>query len=87
MQTIKARPRCRSLLIQWKLTPYTYDGVWDGHSANGRDGEQTWLSDGLRKEMRRMIGEGYWPDVRLGRGRIYPWQRGPGAGAVMAHGD
>ena len=55
----KERPRCRRVIIEHQLTPYPSVAAWDGCSAFDR-GRRTFLSDGLKVQMRRMIVEGYW---------------------------
>lgn len=58
--TAKERPKCRKQIIKHNLVPYPDPDAWDGIQAFRDDGEPTFLSDGMRAQMRKMIVEGYW---------------------------
>jgi DNA-directed RNA polymerase subunit RPC12/RpoP len=53
----KERPRCRRAIIERGLTPWPAVDAWDGVSAKTPDGQHVSLSDGMRKELRKMIVE------------------------------
>lgn len=60
VSVVKERPRCRAVILRGGLQPRLVDGVWDGRWAKNADHERIWLSEGMRKQMRRMIAEGVW---------------------------
>jgi hypothetical protein len=60
-QTIpKERPRCRKVIIENGLRPHLVNGKWDHRFCLCPDGSEAYMSIGLRKQMRRMIEDGYW---------------------------
>jgi hypothetical protein len=61
----KERPRCRLAIINHELRPFIdeRDGVWNGFQALRSNGKRTFLSDGMRKQMGRMLREGYWVEM------------------------
>jgi hypothetical protein len=61
----KERPGCRKAILKLGLRPLTVEGEWDGSRSVDETGERGSLSDGLRKQMRRMIAEGHWSGVKL----------------------
>ncbi len=60
--TIRERPKCREFIVRHRYRPFLVDGKWDGHSVCKRDGSRVTLffSGEMRKQMRKMIAEGYW---------------------------
>jgi hypothetical protein len=64
---LKERPRLRSFIRHHKLRPHLVAGRWDGYNA-AQDWEggvrRVWLSEGLRKQMKKMIAEGCWAEPR-----------------------
>lgn len=60
----KERPRCRKAICDKSLSPCRdAKGYWDGYSALTPDGRRAFLSEGVEKQMRKMLWEGYWPLV------------------------
>jgi hypothetical protein len=59
----KERPRCRKVIIEAGLRPLVVNGKWDGRSSLYANGREAYISDGLRKQMKRMIVEGYWSET------------------------
>jgi len=59
----KERPRCRKVIIGVGLRPLVVNGKWDGRSSSYTDGREAYISDGLRKQMKRMIVEGCWSET------------------------
>ncbi len=55
----RERPMCRQAIISRSLAPFPSAAEWDGFSASMSDGSRTFLSDGLIKQMARMIAEGH----------------------------
>jgi hypothetical protein len=55
----KERPCCRRWIVAQGLRPYPAAEAWDGFSALDRDGRHTFLSDGMKAQLRRMVVEGY----------------------------
>ena len=65
----KERPKCRAMIQAHQLRPFlTESGEWDGLSASSPDRAQVFLSQGMETQMRKMITEGYWPDLYAGIG-------------------
>ncbi len=67
----KERPRCRGVIVREGYVPWREhdEGWWDGFSAQRPDGRRVFLSEGLKKQMRKMLWEGAWPKVgKLSRG-------------------
>ncbi len=61
---IKERPRCRRAILQLKLHPFLDQGEWNGVTAVDPEGKRLHLSDGLKKQMRRMAAaESCWPEL------------------------
>jgi hypothetical protein len=65
MRTAKERPTCRKSLLH--LHPNPTPQKWDGETALDSEGAVTELTDGQRKQMRKMIGEGFWGEPFLHR--------------------
>ena len=61
-QVGKERPRCRQVILKHRLRPNERDGKWDGFSARTPEGEWVHLSEGLAKQMRRMMAEKHWSE-------------------------
>ena len=57
-QTIRERPLLRKCIVKYNLTPYPSLEAWDGFSAFC-SGKRTFLSEGLKKQLRKMVAEGY----------------------------
>ncbi|MGD1157510.1 MAG: hypothetical protein ABSA41_17020 [Terriglobia bacterium] len=58
----RERPQCRKQIIKHHLRPRLEDGRWDGTATELESGNQRiFLSDGMRKQMGKMLWEGYWP--------------------------
>jgi hypothetical protein len=67
---IKERPGCRKAILNLGIRPFIFNGEWDGRTAVLRDsGEQSTMSDDLRKQMRLMAAEGYWGEVKVAKWR------------------
>jgi len=58
----KERPKCRRFIIEQAYRPEVEKGKFTGR-AHRKEGGFCWLSDGLRRQMRRMIAEGYWLEL------------------------
>jgi hypothetical protein len=69
MIEIRERPVCRKAILRMRLAPSLVDGVWDGKHAVHADGRRSLMSDGMRREMRRMIEEGVWGPITTSRRR------------------
>jgi hypothetical protein len=68
MSQIRSRPGCRKAIVNLSISPYLdSNGEWDGETALSRNGTRSDMSDGLRDQMRLMVAEGYWGDVKLKR--------------------
>jgi hypothetical protein len=68
MSTAKERPGCRKAILNLGIRPYLdANGEWDGETALSRNGMRSDMSDGLRKQMRLMVAEGHWGDLKLKR--------------------
>jgi hypothetical protein len=65
MSTIKKRPGCRRAILNLGIRPYLVDGEWDGETALSANRMRSDMSDGLRDQMRLMVAEGYWGEVKL----------------------
>lgn len=50
--------RCRSIILEEKLTPYPNVKSWTRFSAMDTEGDEVFLSEGMAKEMKKMIKEG-----------------------------
>ena len=59
----KERPKCRITIVNQGLTPWPCVEAWDGFSAKTQNGDRTFLSDGLNKQMRKMVGEDHFKQV------------------------
>lgn len=70
MSTPKERPLCRKAIETRKLRPYLVDGAWDGFTVVDPDGLRSGLSVGMRTQMRLMVAEGRWGEMKLKR-----WKR------------
>ena len=59
--------KCRAYIIKTGLRPdvFYWHGrkVWDGFTGTRDNGERTLLGGGLAPMMRKMLKEGYWPDL------------------------
>ena len=71
MREIKERPLCRKAILDMELSPLLVNGVWNGKRAVGKDGRQSSLSDGMKRQMRKMVQEGAWGPIRTGRGHNF----------------
>jgi hypothetical protein len=61
MRPRKERPLCRiAIADNLKLKPHIVDGLWDGHSYEDADGVHSGMSEGLRRQMAKMLEEGFW---------------------------
>ncbi len=58
MSRAKERPICRKSLLH--LHPNPTPHTWDGETALDGDGTIVKLTDGQKKQMRKMLSEGYW---------------------------
>ena len=68
MSTAKERPGCRKAILNLGISPYlNANGEWDGETALSRNGTRSDMSDGLRDQMRLMVAQRYWGDVKLKR--------------------
>ena len=56
----KERPNCRETIIRAGWRPNPQPEVWDCKSALSPDGGEISLTPGLRKQMGKMLQEGYW---------------------------
>lgn len=63
LNTNRERPRCRRAILARGLRPYLVDGQWDGRRALCPDGTHSHLSQGMRQQMQKMIGEGHWSEA------------------------
>ena len=57
---IRERPQCRRVIQEQGLKPYLVDGEWDGLYCHNPDGTHSEMSDGFRKQMKKMVAEGHW---------------------------
>jgi hypothetical protein len=57
---IRERPRCRKVIVEKGLSPNLVNEKWDRMCTRDPDGRLAFMSDGLRKQMRKMIAEGFW---------------------------
>jgi hypothetical protein len=58
------RPGCRRMIIRHQLRPYIDRfGRWDGFSGLRPDGHRCDLSEGMAREMGKMLREGFWPEL------------------------
>ena len=57
---------CKKQIQKLGLRPNVRDHdskkYWDGITAIRLDGEETFLSDGMAAQMRKMVKDGYWPE-------------------------
>lgn len=67
MAAIKERPLCRKTILNRKLSPFLVNGTWDGRRSVNPEGTRGWLSEGMRRQMRKMILEGVWGPVKIDR--------------------
>ena len=68
MQPIRERPGCRKAILNLGISPYLdANGEWDAETATHGNGTRSDMSDGLRDQMRLMVAQGYWGDVKLKR--------------------
>lgn len=58
--TSKERPYCRKTVISLDLMPYPSTDDWDLIHAITPKGVVTRLSEGMQKQMAKMIDEGLW---------------------------
>lgn len=59
-QILKERPTCRKVIIRRKLKPLlNSEGEWEGYMGISPDGTRGSLSEGMRRQMRKMINEGW----------------------------
>jgi hypothetical protein len=65
MPEAKERPQCRKAIEKLRITPHIVNGTWDGHSywSDGKFG--TGMSEGLRRQLRKMVKEGVWGPIRF----------------------
>jgi hypothetical protein len=55
------RPLCRKIILKRGLQPFIQSGKWDGlYHTTPDGGVGSGFSDGLRKQMTRMVEEGHW---------------------------
>jgi hypothetical protein len=75
MSTAKERPGCRKAILNLGIQPYLVNGAWDGETALSRNGMRSDMSDGLRKQMRLMVAEGHWGEMKVRRPKRWrrPW--------------
>jgi hypothetical protein len=45
--------------------PLLANGGWDGETALSRNGMRSDMSDGIRDQMRLMVAQGHWGEVKL----------------------
>jgi hypothetical protein len=67
MRETKERPGCRKAILNLGISPYLINGEWDGETALSTNGTRSDMSDGLRDQMRLMVAEGHWGEVKLKR--------------------
>jgi hypothetical protein len=60
--SVKERPQCRKLILERRLSPYPSHMEWDGLQAIDETGERSHLSEGMRRQMARMIWQGLFGD-------------------------
>ena len=54
----KERPLCRKMILKKKLIPVSFSGEWSKYQAVNEEGKRVHLSDGMGKQMARMIADG-----------------------------
>lgn len=60
----KERPVCRKKIIELQFRPFIGEcGYWEGFQAVGPDGIKSFLSDGMARQMGKMLREGFWPEL------------------------
>ena len=61
----KERPKCREVIIRDSLRPFIDEclGFWNGFQALQPNGMKIFLSVGLRRQMGKMLREGFWPEL------------------------
>ncbi len=64
---MKEHPNCRKVILRDGILPYIVGGVWDNFTVVGREGRYVGLSDNMRLQIRKMVREGVWGDVRVDR--------------------
>jgi hypothetical protein len=67
MPEIKERPLCRKAILKLGIAPFLTNGIWDGRHAVDKEGQRGSPSDGMRKQMRKMVDEGVWGAVKTQR--------------------
>ena len=67
MYEIRERPLCRKAILRLGLRPnLDARGEWDGRTAL-RGTELLRITDGMKKQMRLMVAEGRWGEVKLAK--------------------
>jgi hypothetical protein len=58
---------CRQAIHKGKLRPYVENGVWDGMTHCRDDDPQGHfgMSDGMLLQMKKMVEEGEWGDIKI----------------------
>ncbi len=60
----RPRPKCREQLVRLGLRPLIVNGEWNGDAIDG-EGRRVGLSNGMYKELRRMVVEGLFPTTTV----------------------
>ena len=61
----KERPRMRAWILKNGVRPHIEGGVWDGYQIEYPNGQVADTGDALQTQMRKMVEEGHWGEVKL----------------------
>lgn len=61
----KERPLCRKWIIENDCRPRVIDGEWNGKNVMDCNGHSIFLSNGLMKQMRKMVRECHWGIIKI----------------------